>query len=127
MLCCIQFRHAAPPTLYMEGATCIAYGFPLPHILWFIGSADNIISNSSSVVVLENMLGMFTIRSSILLTQSFPSNKGALYCGALNSEGSISLLEESASCPDSKTYEYLYMTHGSAIFGIVIFLIVRPE
>ena len=98
-----NFLCAAPPTLYMEGATCITYGFPLPHIFWFNGSTDNVISNSSSVVILENMLGMFTVRSSILVTGSFPGNEGVLYhCGAMNSEGNISLLEDVASCPDGK-------------------------
>jgi hypothetical protein len=100
-----NFVLAAPPALYMEGATCVAYGFPLPHILWFNGTTGSVISNSSSVVIMEYMWGVFAIRSSIVVMQSLPSNSGVLYhCGAMNSEGNTSLLEDVASCPDSKTY-----------------------
>lgn len=90
----------------MESATCIASGFPQPNVLWFNDTSADIIVNSSSVIITEETLNMFTIRSSLWVTHLLSGNRGLLFhCGAENSEGSTSILDGVTSCAESKKLE----------------------
>lgn len=88
----------------MEGATCIAYGFPRPNIVWFNDTMDMAIMNSSTTVITEENINMFTISSSLLVTHFFYGKSVLYYCSAVNSEGTSSLLDDVSSCPESKTF-----------------------
>ena len=95
-----MYVFAAPPLLYMEGATCIAYGFPRPNIVWF--NDTTAIMNSSSTVITKEDINMFTISSSLWVTPFLYGKAVLYYCSAVNSEGTSSLLDDVSSCPESK-------------------------
>ena len=97
-----MYVFAAPPSLYMEGATCIAYGFPRPNIVWFNDTTDMAIMNSSSTVITKEDINMFTISSSLWVTPFLYGKAVLYYCSAVNSEGTSSLLDDLSSCPESK-------------------------
>lgn len=98
---CVHF-FAAPPNLYLESSSCIAYGYPRPDIMWIDDTNGNI-SNSSNIVIIEDLLDMFSVRSSLFVTNPLSNASGQLYhCRAVNGKGNVSLLDDVTSCSDGK-------------------------
>ena len=63
------------------------------------------VSNSSSVVISEALLGAFSIQSSIAVTDlSLYTSSQMYYCHATNSQGSISIQDNATSCSESKNH-----------------------
>ena len=66
--------------------------------MWIDDTNQNI-SNSSSIVIYEDILDMFSVRSFLLVSNA---SDQFYHCWAVNSKGSVFLLDDVTSCPNGK-------------------------